>query len=390
MTDRDAGAVMLGSPGTMALPEGGRVDFARMRAERRARVFEQMEANDLDALVLGREDNARYASGARRLWTAFTRPFGPGCVVVRSTGQVHVLSSWDDGIPDEIPRENLYGITWNPAHMVEALAAIPGLPDARRIGTDGMSPGFERLIGGVAPSAELVDGDRAMRSAKRHKTADELACITTAVRIAEAAHDHARFGLQVGVSERELVGRFVQRMTDFGITTPAAENIAVATSPDDAHLRRIPDQRRLTGGELVAFDAAVLYSGYEGGMARTAVVGEVTGAQQALADRCVGVLDALVAACGPDATGAELVAAYRAAGGELPPWLPVMRGVGLGYEPPVVTDAIGHAETLEVGMTITAQAWVWEAGLGGCLLRDTLVVVEGGAVRLSKASTRLG
>ena len=81
-----------------------------MRARRRSRCLEAMERHGLDLLLLGREGNARYVSGARRLWTAGTRPFSPTCVVVRATGDVHLLSTWDDGIPAEIARENLFGV----------------------------------------------------------------------------------------------------------------------------------------------------------------------------------------------------------------------------------------------------------------------------------------
>ena len=46
-----------------------------MITERRARCLAQMDEHGIDVLVLGREANVRFASGARRLWTAGTRPF---------------------------------------------------------------------------------------------------------------------------------------------------------------------------------------------------------------------------------------------------------------------------------------------------------------------------
>src|SRR5262249_11248259 len=91
--------------GTVALEDAPRVDFTRLRAQRRSRCLEAMERHGLDVLVLGRDANARYVAGARRLWTAGTRAFAPTCVLVRATGDVHLLSTWDDGIPEEIPRE---------------------------------------------------------------------------------------------------------------------------------------------------------------------------------------------------------------------------------------------------------------------------------------------
>ena len=96
-------------------------DDAALRQARRARVLAAMEAADIDFLVVGREGNARYVSGAPRLWTAGSRAFGPGCVFVRATGAVHLLSTWDEGIPEEIPHENLYGITFNAMNFVKVL-----------------------------------------------------------------------------------------------------------------------------------------------------------------------------------------------------------------------------------------------------------------------------
>ena len=66
-----------------------RPDDAALRVARRARVLAEMERADIDILVVGREGNARYVSGAPRLWTAGSRAFGPGCVIVRATGAVH-------------------------------------------------------------------------------------------------------------------------------------------------------------------------------------------------------------------------------------------------------------------------------------------------------------
>ena len=101
----------------MVLPDGGRVDFARLREQRRARVLAATEDHDLDVLLLGREPNAEYVAGVRRLHLGGTRPWAPGCVVVRSGARVHVMSVWDDGIPAEISHEQLYGITWNPLNF---------------------------------------------------------------------------------------------------------------------------------------------------------------------------------------------------------------------------------------------------------------------------------
>src|SRR3954452_6591877 len=117
-------------------------DDTQLRLARRARAFAEMEAAGIDVLIVGREGNARYLSGAPRLWTAGSRVFGAGCVAVRATGAVHLLSTWDEGIPDDIPHENLYGITFNTMNFVKVLQNIEGASAARTVATDGLTPGF--------------------------------------------------------------------------------------------------------------------------------------------------------------------------------------------------------------------------------------------------------
>src|SRR5258707_15047706 len=111
-------------------------DAPALRFGRRERALAQMAAHDLDVLVLGRTANMRYVAGVPLLWNAGTRPFGPGCILVRETGAVHMMSTWDEGVPEGIPHDNLIGITWNPMNLLAALQRIEGAADARRVGTD--------------------------------------------------------------------------------------------------------------------------------------------------------------------------------------------------------------------------------------------------------------
>ena len=50
-------------------------DERTLRLGRRQRALDQMAAHDLDVLVLGRQANVRYVTGAPQLWVAGTRPF---------------------------------------------------------------------------------------------------------------------------------------------------------------------------------------------------------------------------------------------------------------------------------------------------------------------------
>ncbi len=386
------------SLGTGPLEEGGRADFGRMRAERLARCLAEVRDEGLDALVLGDESNARYVSGARRLWLAGTRSFAPSCVLVAASGSIHLMSTWEDGVPQEIPRQNLFGAPWDPGRFVAALEGIPGLKEARRIGIDGMSPRMAALVGSVVPSAELIDATPLLVRARRVKTTDELACIETAVAVAEACLTHALDRLRPGITERGLFGIFMERLGSFGLTIPSVE-ASFCVTPRHATsagptLRRIGTDRNVNKGDLVACDAGVHYAGYEGGLARTwlcqgVVTRPATPAQQSLHRRWSTLRDALLAACRPGRPAGDVVAAYQQTGEPLPS-LPVLYGLGLGMEPPFVGAGIpsdaGAITTIEAGMVLAIQGYVHEEGTGGYLGRDVVAVTGDGFRLLTRHS----
>src|SRR5687767_10388414 len=189
-----------------------RPDHPALRQGRRERAFAAMEEHDLDVLVLGRVANIRYVSGVPLLWNAGTRPFGPGAVAVRATQEIYLLSTWDEGVPEEIPHDHLYGITWNPMNMVGLLQGIAEEAKPARVGTDAMSPLFAQLLPMAFPDAALVDGGPALRDARRIKTPEEVDAIRGAIGTAEEALAVAMGELRPGVSERELTGVFMDAM----------------------------------------------------------------------------------------------------------------------------------------------------------------------------------
>jgi Xaa-Pro aminopeptidase len=307
--------------GTLALESGDRIDFAAMRRDRLARTLAEMERDGLDALLLGHEFNAKYVSGACRLWTVGMRPFGPGCCVVRSSASVYLLSTWDDGIPEEIPHSNLMQTSWNPKIMLERLLETPGIADARRIGIDAMTPLFASMLPDVLPKAEWVDAAPALRRARAIKTREEIACLRTAAALAEGAMAAVLPELQPGVSERALSGRFHEEAALQGTPIPAFEasfsdSPLVAIQGAVPTPRLISQHRSLLEGDVVHCHAGLMYAGYEGAVAAT-VRCTTSGAKAIegeLASRLRDLRGALRSSCRPGATTSEVAAAYRACG----------------------------------------------------------------------------
>ena len=366
--------------GTEVLP-----DDRALRSGRRERALAQMAEHDLDVLVLGRQANVRYVTGAPQLWVAGTRPFGPTCVLVRATGAVHLLSTWDEGIPDEIPHDHLYGISWNPMNTIAALGRIDGAATARRVGTDALSPVFAKLLPSAFPNAELVDGELAMRAARRIKTDEEEGALRESIAVAESGLAAAVAELRPGVSEQTLAGVLLEALAAGGVSTPSNQDVAWVTSRDHPW-RRASSDGRVRSGDLVAFSAGVLAGGYIGEVGRTWPAGG-TEAAGPLYKRWDALWSKLIAVCRPGAGAGELLAAYQAAGEPAPP-MPVARGLGMGFDPPVISShlpATAADEKLEPGMVLAVTGYVWEQGVGAVFGREAVLITADGAEVLTSS-----
>ncbi|WP_319447840.1 MULTISPECIES: M24 family metallopeptidase [unclassified Mycobacterium] len=364
-----------------------------LRTGRRERVLAQMEAADLDVLVLGRQANVRYVTGAPQLWVAGTRPFAPICVLVRATGEIHLNSSWDEGIPEEIGHDHLYGLAWNPVTNIEVLKHINGAAGAKRVGTDAMSPSFAQLLPVAFPNAELVDGEVAMKAARRTKTADELRILRGALGVAERGLAAAVSELAVGTTEQALNGVLMEAMAAGGFSTSATQDGAWITSRE--HSWRVGRRDgRIAEGDLVAFAAGALADGYVGEVGRTWPVGDVSGAPkvEALYRRSNDLWERLVDACRPGVAGSDLLTAYEAAGEPLPP-VPVAHGLGLGFDPPVISPELPKTsaeERLDPGTVLAVTAYVWEPGVGAVFSRDAVLITDDGPEVLTSSPSFRG
>jgi len=278
------------------------------------RALDEMARRDVDVLLLGREANARFVSDATRLWLAGTRPFAPGCVVVGATGDVHLLSITDDGVPPSIPAAHLYPMSWNPMNLVSSVAAISRVAEARRIAVDGLSPLFAQLLGATFPDADLLDGHDLMAAVRRIKTADEVEHLRAATAVATRALATAIDALLPDADARRLTGIALEAMARQGVTTPAFEPVFTIDTDLD----------------LVTARVGVLAGGWEGGLART----------YALRTRAPQPpprgWDDVLARCRPGVAVRDLRPAH-------------VHGVGLGYEP------LEEGDVLEPGMVLAVE-----------------------------------
>jgi Xaa-Pro aminopeptidase len=366
-------------------------DNAELRAARRERVLEAMTAAGVDILIAGREPNARYIAGVPRLWLNGSRPFGPGCVIERATGSIHIVSTWDEGVPDDIPHENLHGITFNRANTLAWLTQVEGAATAKTVATDGLMPSTLSLIRQAFPAAELVDGEQLMVGVRRIKLPQEIRAIRTSVRIAEHSLAAAESVLAAGMTGRRLTAAFMEAMADAGVTTPTNQDVAWITGRD-RHWAQASRDTPIAIGDLVAFDAGLMADGYVGELGRTTSVGGLPPGARKLRQQWDELWDRLIEACRAGASASTLLDAYDASGATPPP-VPIARGLGLGNDLPFVTGALRRTaaeQKLEAGMVLALTAYVWESGVGAIYGQEPVVITDDGPQLLSTNPFRKG
>ena len=134
-------------------------------------------------------------------------------------------------------------------------------------------------------------------------------------------------------------------------------------------------------GDLVAFAAGALADGYVAEVGRTWPAGDTAdGPIRKLFERSNTLYDNMLAACRPGAPTRELLAAYEAAGEPIPP-MPIAHGLGLGFDPPVVSEtlwAAGEHDQLDAGMVLAITGYVWQEGIGAVFRRDTVHITDDG------------
>ena len=221
----------------------------------------------------------------------------------KKPARVHLLSTWDEGVPPEIGYEDLYRMNWNPANLAADLAKIPGVREARRVGTDGLTPSSPGLIRFACHHRRI--GRRSTR---------DVRCATDQ----DAGRGHLHRG---GVGDRgggaERHGRTRWRQASPSVnysasTTSGWRSLGAPNPPSESVCFATPSQRSQscsgtwhpTGPSATAnwscSRPARLYAGYEAGLARTRVAG-------------------IAGSCGDGRSGDAMCAGHGRADRRLPP-----------------------------------------------------------------------
>src|ERR1700734_982717 len=311
-----------------------RVDLARLRDERLARLRAQLERSDLGALLSFDFANIRYMTSTHiGTWAMdklirfalLTRGGEPG--------------GWDFGSAARLPQRYnpwLYPTsgpsTPEGAGQAGARAGISTLrgafhPDAgisadvagkiaevlHEHGLAGEPLGIDVaempvLAALTAAGITVTDGQQVFMEARRIKTGDEITLLSQACAMVDAAYDGLYEFLRPGVRENECVGLVAKVLYDLG--SEFVEGVNAISGERCSPHPHVYSDRLIRPGDPAFFDILHSHLGYRTCYYRTFAVGSASRAQRDAYVRCREYMDSAIALVRPGATTADIVALW--------------------------------------------------------------------------------
>lgn len=317
-------------------------------------------------------------------------------IVLTRNGEAHEFET--DSLAGEVTGYG-GGENEDPIAAFAALAGRHGLP-GKRIGLE--VPGYylhpqhyfalRGLLGAslVAEPTELIAGLKLVKSAA------ELGYVRKAAALADLAMARFAGELAAGRTELELAGAVYETLLRNG-SGIAASPINLVSGTRSAYSHGAPTERVLQRGDFLNIEFGATYRRYTSTIGRQFVLGPPTARMIELHDVVRRASDAMLAAIrdGVPATVPHLAARAVIAEAGLEPYRVHLSGYSLGPGfPPSWAEPLhllaDSPHILRAGMVLTIEPPVFAGpeGLGARII-DNVIVTEGGAELLSRASRDL-
>jgi Xaa-Pro aminopeptidase len=387
-----------------------RVDLARLRDERLARLKAALEASGLGAILSFDFGNIRYMT-ATHIGTWAMDKLIRFALLVRgsepiiwdfgSAARHHQLyNPWlDRGEAPSGARAGIStlrgafhpgaGIADDVAGKVAAELHEHGVADAP-LGVDVIE--MPVLAALRARGIEPVDGQQLFLEARRTKTRDEIALLTQACAMVDAAYEELYRFMRPGVRENECVGVVSKVLYDLG--SEYVEGVNAISGERCSPHPHVYSDRILRPGDPAFFDILHSHLGYRTCYYRTFAVGSASRAQRDAYVRCREYMDRAIALVKPGATTADIVSVWpRAAEFGFPDEMAAFalqygHGVGMSiWEKPIFSRLVSldHPEPLEEGMVFALETyWPASDGWSAARIEEEVVVTSDGCEIITK------
>ena len=350
-------------------------------AARRIALRQELQATNLDALLVTNLLNVRYLTG-------FTG--SNAAVLIDVNGDDSSVFCTDGRYLTQSKKQvlDLERLIERPCDVALAKRAKGKLGfESHHVTVDGL----EALT--QAAEAELTKASGLVEKLRLVKDEVEI----EALRMACAAADRAlaaligHGGLRAGRTEREVARELESRMLDHGAEGPSFSSI-VAFGANSAVPHHSPTDATLHQGDLIKLDFGALVDGYHSDMTRTLVLGKPADWQRELYDLVARSQAAGRAALKPGVSVSDVDHASREVIEKAGHGSEFLHGLGHGvgleiHEAPALSK-VGDG-TLSAGMAVTVEPGVYLSGRGGVRIEDTLVVRESGPELLTLTTKEL-
>ncbi|MBB4663208.1 M24 family metallopeptidase [Conexibacter arvalis] len=384
----------------MAVDWEQRVDFARLRSDRLTRAKAALEASELGAVLLFDQNNIRYVTSTHI--GEWARDKSARCVLLPRNGDPvlwdfgsaakhHQLyapwlpeSSWQAGVTSmrgAMPRES--GVPDLLAGHIYDVLDDHGLLD-KPVGID--LTDMETLASLARRGIETGDAAPVMQSARKIKTADEIALLDQAAGIVDAVYQRIYETLRPGVREHEIVADAQRMLFELGSEQVEAIN-AVSGDRCSPHPHVFSD-RLLRPGDQAFFDIIHSFMGYRTCYYRTFSVGSTNQQQIDAYKQCREWLDDAIALVRPGVTTDKIAEVWPTAqelgfpSEESCFGLQFGHGIGVGlYEAPMISRLNSFEDPIEIeeGMVFALETYcATRDGTGAARIEEEIVVTADG------------
>ncbi len=243
----------------------------------------------------------------------------------------------------------------------------------------------------VLPSIRLKPVDGAVETFRMTKSADEIGTITASVRLNSVALEQALEHFQASMTETDLAAEIEYRMRLLGADGTSFETI-VASGPRTALPHAHPTSHPMQADQLLLIDMGASVAGYASDMTRTYALGKLNAKirrmYKAVLESQLAAIDAIkpgISCAYVDRTARSVLSSYG-----LDKLFVHSTGHGLGLEIHE-RPRVGRKERtkLQPGMVITVEPGVYQEGLGGIRIEDTVVVTAAGCEVLTPTGKEL-
>lgn len=223
------------------------------------------------------------------------------------------------------------------------------------------------------------------------KTDEEIACITKAQRIAEAAFTKLLSNMRVGQTEKQIAAALEFFMLEMGSDGVSFETIA-ASGVNSACPHAVPTDKPVRDGDFLTLDFGATYKGYHSDMTRTVVFGKPTDEMKNIYNAVWGANSDGIKAVKAGISGKLVDSVARST---LDAWgyeeyftHGLGHGVGLEiHENPSLNSRSGT--TLREGMIVTIEPGIYIPGKYGVRIEDMCVVTSDGCKILTETPKTL-